>query len=91
MATPMFAPNNAKRNFSSPAFLLISVAILLACCTSDQQLAKDNKAAAEEAAKQTGAIDDARCQSYGFQPGSRDYAQCRADIDSGHNQMGVKE
>jgi len=65
--------------------------MLLAGCTSDQQQAKDDTAAAAEAAKQTGTIDDARCQSYGFQPGSPDYAQCRKDIDSGHKQMGVKE
>jgi outer membrane biogenesis lipoprotein LolB len=86
MAAPMFA----RRNFPSPAFLLIPVAILLAGCTSDRQQAKDDTAAAEEAAKQTGTIDDARCQSYGFQSGSPDYAQCRKDIDSGHKQMGVK-
>ena len=28
-----------------------------------------------------GAIDDAKCQSYGFQPGSLGYAQCRKDFD----------
>ena len=28
-----------------------------------------------------GAIDDAKCQSYGFQPGSPGYAQCRKDFD----------
>jgi hypothetical protein len=91
MAAPMFAPSNARRNFPSSAFLLIPVAILLAGCTSDQRQAKEDKAAAEEAAKATGTIDDARCLSYGFQPGSPDYAECRKDFDSGHKQMGVKE
>jgi len=85
-------PRPSVRNaIGSLAVLLIPVAILLAGCTSDQQLAKDNRAAAEAAAKQTGAIDDARCRSYGFQPGSPNYDQCRADIDSGRKQMDVKE
>ena len=90
MADSMFALNNSKRNVLSPAFLLIPVAVLLACC-ANQQEGKEDKAAAEEAAKATGTIDDARCQSYGFQPGSPDYAQCRKDIDSGHKRMGIKE
>jgi hypothetical protein len=91
MAAPMFAPSNTRRNFPSLAFLLIPVAILLAGCTFNQQQAKEDKAAVEEAAKQTGTIDDARCLSYGFQPGSPDYTQCRKDIDSGHKQIGIKE
>ena len=90
MTPPMFAHNNTKRNVLSPAFLSIPVVILLAGCASQQQ-GKEDKAAAEEAAMETGTIDDARCQSYGFQPGSLDYAQCRKDIDSGHKQMGIKE
>ena len=90
MAAPMFAPSNARRNFPSLAFLLVPVAILLAGCANQQQ-AKEDQAAAEEVAKETGTIDDARCRSYGFQPGSPDYAQCRADIDIGHKQIGIKE
>jgi len=36
----------------------------------------------EQRAGQTSAtIDDARCRSYGFAPGSPDYSRCRADID----------
>jgi hypothetical protein len=91
MAAPVFALNNAKRNVPSSAFLLIPVAILLAGCATNQQQAKQDKASAEEAAKETGTIDDARCQSYGFQPGSPDYAECRKDIDGRHKQMGIKE
>lgn len=77
----MFAPGNAKR----AAFVLIPVAIFLAGCAQQGSLdsqAKEDKAAAAEAAKETGTIDDARCQSYGFQPGSPDYAQCRKEADS---------
>jgi len=29
----------------------------------------------------TSGIDDARCQSYGFEPGSPKYTQCRAKLD----------
>jgi len=90
MAAPMFALKNAERNVPSLAFVLIPVAILLAGCANQQQ-AKEDTAAAEEAAKQTSTIDDARCQAYGFQPGSADYAQCRKENDSGHKQMGIKE
>jgi hypothetical protein len=42
-------------------------------------------------AKDTSTIDDARCQSFGFQPGSPGYAQCRKNIDSERKQMGIKE
>ena len=36
----------------------------------------------EKAAKTAvGAINDAKCQSYGFQPGTPAYAQCRKDFD----------
>jgi hypothetical protein len=81
----MFALGNAKRYVPSLAFVLLPVVLLLAGCAKFQNLdpqIKEDKAAAEESAKETGTIDDARCQSYGFQPGSSGYAQCRKDIDS---------
>ena len=90
----MFALGNAKRNVPSLAFVLIPIAILLVGCASQQHpdsQTKEDKAAAEESAKETGTIDDARCQSYGFQPGSPGYAQCRKDLDSEHKQMDIKE
>jgi hypothetical protein len=81
----MFALGNAKRYVPNLAFVLLPVVILLAGCAKLQNLdpqTKEDKAAAEESAKETGTIDDARCQSYGFQPGSPGYAQCRKDSDS---------
>ena len=39
----------------------------------EKQEERDTKAA-------VGAIEDAMCQSYGFQPGSPGYAQCRKDF-----------
>jgi hypothetical protein len=73
--------------------LILTVALLAGCASqqSPDPQAKEDKAAAAEAAKETGAIDDARCQSYGFQPGSPRYAQCRKDIDSERKQTGIKE
>jgi len=35
----------------------------------------------QRAGQTTATIDDARCRSYGFAPGSPNYSQCRADID----------
>jgi hypothetical protein len=94
MAARMFALGDAKRRVLDLAFVLTPVAIIIAGCTnqlnSDPQI-KEDKAAAEEAAKETSSIDDARCQSYGFQPGSPGYVQCRKDIDNERKQMGIKE
>jgi starvation-inducible outer membrane lipoprotein len=71
-------------NDSCLAFLLISFAVLLAGCASqeDDLQAKETAAALEQAAKQTNTIDDARCQSFGYQPGSPKYAQCRKELVS---------
>lgn len=76
------------------ALVFIPVAALAAGCASQQQAdpqSKEDKAALAAAAKEAGTIDDARCQSYGFQPGSPAYAQCRKDIDNERKQSGVKE
>jgi hypothetical protein len=89
----MFVLGNAKRNIPSLAFVLIPVAILLAGCANQPHFdsqTKEDKAAAEQSAKETGTIDDVRCQSYGFQPSSAGYAQCRKDIDSERKQTGIK-
>jgi hypothetical protein len=76
------------------ALMSIPLAIFLAGCASQQQpdpQAKEDKAAAEAAAREAGAIDDARCQSYGFQPGSPRYTQCRRDIEGERKQMGISQ
>jgi hypothetical protein len=43
-----------------------------------------HKAAMEElrSTQMTNNIDDARCQSYGFRPGSPEYTRCRANFDN---------
>jgi hypothetical protein len=76
------------------AFVAITMATFLAGCANQHYAdpqAKEDKAAAKAAAKETDAIDDARCQSYGFRPGAPRYAQCRKDIDNERKQMGSTE
>jgi hypothetical protein len=93
MATRM-AHDGALRKVHGVAFALISAAIFLAGCANQQQPdahAKEDKAALQEAAKEIGSIDDARCQSFGFQPSSPDYAKCRKELDSERSHMGTKE
>jgi hypothetical protein len=94
MATQVLAFDNAKRKVLDLAFTLMPAALILAGCAneihSDTQ-SKEDRAAAEEVAKDISTIDDARCQSYGFQPSSPRYVQCRKDIDSERRQMSIKE
>jgi hypothetical protein len=94
MATRLLAFGNAKRGVLDLAFILIPAVVILVGCAnqlhSDAQ-SKEDRAAAEAIAKGTATIDDARCQSYGFQPGSLGYVQCRKDIDNDRKQMGIKE
>jgi hypothetical protein len=66
--------------------VLILMSLFLAGCAGQglDPEKKQDKASAAEAAKTTAAIDDAKCQSFGFQPGSPGYAQCRKDFDNEH-------
>jgi uncharacterized protein YcfL len=69
--------------------VLILLSLLLVGCAdhqSDQQQ-QENKAAAAAAAAGVAAIDDAKCQSFGYQPGSSGYRQCRESFDNQHAQM----
>jgi hypothetical protein len=94
MPTQILAFDNAKRKVLDLAFILIPAVVILAGCAnqirSDPQ-SKEDRAAAEAIAKDTATIDDARCQSYGFQSGSPGYGQCRKDIDNERKQMGIRE
>jgi outer membrane biogenesis lipoprotein LolB len=81
------------RTVRGVALALMPVVLLLAGCAMQQQSdaeKKADKAAAEEAAKETGTIDDARCQSFGFQPGAAGYTRCRKDLESERKQTGVQ-
>jgi len=71
------------------ALAFIPLATFLSCCANQQHLdpqQKEDRAAQQEATKEIGSIDDAKCQSSGFQPGSPGYAQCRKELAIEHNQ-----
>lgn len=89
----MFRCCVTERRIRGVALALMAVALLFASCAMQQQVdpeKKADKAAAEAAAKETGTIDDARCQSFGFQPGTSGYTQCRKDLESERKQTGVQ-
>lgn len=94
MATRTLAPGNARWKVHRVAFALIAAAMFLAGCAGQQRpdaQAKEDKAAVQEAAKDIASIDDARCQSFGFAPGSPDYTKCRKELDNERAHMGVKQ
>jgi hypothetical protein len=63
----------------------------LAAPISSAPIRKQRKAAAQETAKETGSIDNARCQSFGFRAGSPDSTKCRKELDSKRTHIGIKE
>ena len=71
---------------------ILVVAGCLAGCAgtgmSDTDAKKEDKAIATETAKGFDSIDDTRCRSFGYQPGSPAYAQCRSDYAKIHKQSG---
>jgi hypothetical protein len=66
--------------------------VLLAGCTSAKDLdvqKKEDKAAQEQAASAEAAIDDTKCQSYGYKRDTPAYEQCRKDYLAWHQQIGI--
>jgi hypothetical protein len=66
--------------------ILILMFLFLAGCAGQglDPEKKQDKASEAEATKATAGIDDAKCQSFGFQPGSPGYAECRKGFDNEH-------
>jgi hypothetical protein len=94
MATRVFAVGCAGPKVHGGVLVLIPAAIFLASCANQQHpdaQAKEDKAAIQETTKEIESIDDARCQSFGLQPGTSGYTQCRKEIDSERSHMGIKE
>jgi len=62
------------------------LAILLAIMALDgcAQYEAQRQAQAAAAAQAQAASDDAQCRSYGVQPGSSAYVQCRMNLDNQH-------
>ena len=60
------------------------VAILAVGCLSLASCAQQQAAQQAQAAQMQAASDDAQCRSYGVQPGSPGYVQCRMNLDNQH-------
>jgi uncharacterized protein YceK len=72
---------------------LILVVLLLTGCSSltkqiDEEKKQDKVAQADAVAAET-AIDDTRCQSFGYKKDSAAYLQCMKDYESAHKQLGI--
>jgi len=70
--------------------LIFVTLLLFGCASSDLDPKKQDKETAAQAAKAYGPIDDAKCQSQGFQTSSPAYAQCRKDIENIRKQIGIE-
>ena len=66
---------------------ILALAFLSACAgSSDIDAKKQDKELATETAKGFAAVDDAKCQSYGFRVGTTAYSDCRKQFESEHKQ-----
>ena len=71
---------------------LVLALVFLAGCNSAKDLdvqKKEDKAAQEQSAAMEAAIDDTKCQSYGYKRGTPAYEQCRKDYLAWHKQIGI--
>jgi hypothetical protein len=72
---------------------LVLAFVLLAGCSSIEKQAdaekKQDKAEQAGATAAEAAIDDTKCQSFGYKRGTPAYAQCRKDYESTHKQLGI--
>ncbi len=71
---------------------LVLVLLLLTSCASDKQKEaekKQDKAEQAQFAAAEAAIDDTKCQSFGYKRGTPAYEQCRKDYEDFHKQLGI--
>ena len=71
---------------------LVLALMVLAGCTSAKDIdmqKKEDKAAQDQATSAEAAIDDTKCQSYGYKRGTPAYEQCRKDYQDWHKQLGI--
>jgi hypothetical protein len=90
----MFGLDDLRRKAPARAFLLIPAGLLLACCAGQQHpdaQAKADKEEARSATDMTAAMDDAKCQAYGYRPGSPQYFRCRDRFDAERKEMGFTD
>jgi hypothetical protein len=77
-----------------PVLVILAAALLLACCAGLQHAdpqAKEDKEAASAATSMTTAMDNAKCQAFGYQPSSPGYFQCRDRLDAERKAMGITD
>jgi hypothetical protein len=72
--------------------LVLGLVLLTGCGINKQIEAEKNqdKAAQADAMAAEAAIDDTKCQSFGYKKGSHAYLQCRKDYEDAHKQLGIK-
>jgi uncharacterized protein YceK len=72
---------------------LLLVLILLTGCSSIEKQAeaekKQDKAEQAQMSAAEAAIDDTKCQSFGYKRDTAAYAQCRKDYEAWHKQLGI--
>ena len=72
---------------------LILVLVLLTGCSSlTKQVEEEKKAdkvAQQDAVSAEAAIDDTKCQSFGYKRGTPAYDQCIKDYENVHKQLGI--
>jgi uncharacterized protein YcfL len=71
---------------------LVLALVLLAGCQSAKDIdvqKKEDKVAQDQAASAEAAIDDTKCQSYGYKRGTPAYEKCRKDYEAWHKQLGI--
>lgn len=73
------------RALSIPLLVLIGIA-LASCAEHQPQQQAQAAAEAQAQAQARAASDDAQCRSYGAEPGSPGYVQCRMNLDNQHAQ-----
>jgi hypothetical protein len=72
---------------------LVLVIVLLTGCSiiekQNEAEKKQDKAEQSGAAAAEAAIDDTKCQSFGYKRNTPAYAQCRKDYEDSHKQLGI--
>ena len=71
---------------------LVLALVLLAGCNSAKDLdvqKKEEKQAQDQSAAAEAAIDDTKCQSYGYKRGTPAYEKCRKDYEAWHKSLGI--
>jgi uncharacterized protein YceK len=72
--------------------LVLALVLLTGCSSLTKQIdeeKKQDKVAQADAVAAENAIDDTKCQSFGYKKDSPAYLQCMKDYESMHKQLGI--